>query len=179
MDSIEKRASRIRLVLFDVDGVLTDARVVLHGDGRESKQFHIRDGIAMVCAQRVGLQIGLLSARLSPTTAERAAQLGITLVHQGVASKVDAFDDILRGVRLSDEDVAYMGDDIVDLGVLARAGLAGAPADAVPEVRQRAHWIAQSAGGAGAAREFLELILRAQGRWYAIVLSFMPEAERA
>jgi len=179
MDSIEKRASRIRLVLFDVDGVLTDARVVLHGDGRESKQFHIRDGIAMVCAQRVGLQIGLLSARVSPTTAERAAQLGITLVHQGVASKVDAFDDILRGVRLSDEDVAYMGDDIVDLGVLARAGLAGAPADAVPEVRQRAHWIAQSAGGAGAAREFLELILRTQGRWDAIVRSFMPEAERA
>ena len=179
MESIEKRAARIRLVLFDVDGVLTDARVVLHGDGRESKQFHIRDGIAMVCAQRVGLQIGLLSARLSPTTAERAAQLGITLVHQGVSSKVDAFDDILRSVRVSDEEVAYMGDDIVDLGVLARAGLAGAPADAVSEVRQRAHWIAQSPGGAGAAREFLELILRAQGRWDAIVRSFMPEAERA
>ena len=178
-DSIEKRAARIRLVLFDVDGVLTDARVVLHGDGSESKQFHIRDGIVMVWAQRVGLKVGLLSARMSATTTERAAQLGITLVHQGVTSKVEAYDQIVSDIGMTDEEVAYMGDDIVDIGVLARVGLAGAPADAVPEVRDRVHWIASSGGGAGAAREFLELILRAQGRWDAIVQSFVPEAERA
>lgn len=177
--SIEKRAARIRLVLFDVDGVLTDARVVLHGDGSESKQFHIRDGIVMVWAQRVGLKIGLLSARMSQTTSVRAAQLGITLVHQGVPSKIDAYDEIVGDIGLLDEEVAYMGDDIVDIGVLLRVGLAGAPADAVPEVRERVHWIAPSAGGAGAAREFLELILRAQGLWDGIVRSFMPEAERA
>ena len=180
--SVEKRAARIRLVLFDVDGVLTDGRVVLHGDGRESKQFHIRDGIVMVWAQRVGLQVGLLSARLSATTTERAAQLGITLVHQGVASKIDAYDGILSTLGLSDEEVAYMGDDIVDIAVLARVGLAAAPADAVAEVRERVHWVAPSAGGAGAARELLELVLRTQGRWDAIVQSFMPltsEAGRA
>jgi 3-deoxy-D-manno-octulosonate 8-phosphate phosphatase (KDO 8-P phosphatase) len=172
--SVEKRAARIRLVLFDVDGVLTDGRVVLHGDGRESKQFHIRDGIVMVWAQRVGLQVGLLSARLSATTTERAAQLGITLVHQGVASKIDAYDEILSTVGLNDEDVAYMGDDIVDIAVLSRVGLATAPADAVAEVRERVHWVAPSAGGAGAARDLLELVLRTQGRWDAIVRSFMP-----
>ena len=180
--SVEKRAARIRLVLFDVDGVLTDGRVVLHGDGRESKQFHIRDGIVMVWAQRVGLQVGLLSARLSATTTERAAQLGITLVHQGVASKIDTYDEILRTIGLSDEEVAYMGDDIVDIAVLSRVGLAAAPADAVAEVRERVHWVAPSAGGAGAARELLELVLRTQGRWDTIVQSFMPltsEAERA
>jgi 3-deoxy-D-manno-octulosonate 8-phosphate phosphatase (KDO 8-P phosphatase) len=175
--TVDKRAARIRLVLFDVDGVLTDGRVVLHGDGSESKQFHIRDGIVMVWAQRVGLKIGLLSARMSATTAERAAQLGITLVHQGVPSKIDAYDEIVSDIGLSDEDVAYMGDDIVDIAVLSRVGLAAAPADAVPEVRERVHWLAPSAGGAGAARELLEVILRAQGRWDAIVRSFTPETE--
>jgi 3-deoxy-D-manno-octulosonate 8-phosphate phosphatase (KDO 8-P phosphatase) len=175
--TVEKRAARIRLVLFDVDGVLTDGRVVLHGDGSESKQFHIRDGIVMVWAQRVGLKIGLLSARMSATTAERAAQLGITLVHQGVPSKIDAYDEIVSDIGLNDEEVAYMGDDIVDIAVLSRVGLAAAPADAVPEVRERVHWLAPSAGGAGAARELLELILRAQGRWEAILRSFMPETE--
>ncbi|HEY3044014.1 MAG TPA: HAD hydrolase family protein [Vicinamibacterales bacterium] len=170
--TVDKRATRIRLVLFDVDGVLTDGRVVLHGDGRESKQFHIRDGIVMVWAQRVGLKIGLLSARKSATTAERAAQLGITLVHQGVASKIDAYDEIVSDIGLNDEEVAYMGDDIVDIAVLSRVGLAAAPADAVAEVRDRVHWVAPSPGGSGAARELLELILRAQGRWDAIVRSF-------
>jgi 3-deoxy-D-manno-octulosonate 8-phosphate phosphatase (KDO 8-P phosphatase) len=174
--SVEERAARIRLVLFDVDGVLTDGRVVLHGNGSESKQFHIRDGIVMVWAQRVGLTVGILSARMSPTTTERAAQLGITLVHQGVPSKIDAYDEIVGDIGLNDDEVAYMGDDIVDLAVLSRVGLATAPADAVAEVRRRVHWVAPSGGGAGAARELIELILRAQGRWDAIVNSFTPVA---
>jgi 3-deoxy-D-manno-octulosonate 8-phosphate phosphatase (KDO 8-P phosphatase) len=177
--TIDKRASRIQLALFDVDGVLTDGRVVLHGDGSESKQFHIRDGIVMVWAQRVGLRIGLLSARTSASTIERAAQLGITLVHQGVASKIDTYDLIVAQLGLADEAVAYMGDDIVDLAVLSRAGLAAAPADAVAEVRAAAHWVAPSAGGAGAARDLLELILRAQGRWDTILRSFMPQPQDA
>jgi 3-deoxy-D-manno-octulosonate 8-phosphate phosphatase (KDO 8-P phosphatase) len=183
--TLEKRAARVRLALFDVDGVLTDGRVVLHGDGSESKQFHIRDGIVMVWAQRVGLRIGLLSARLSATTSERAAQLGITLVRQGVASKIEAYDEIIGDIGLDDDEVAYMGDDIVDIAVLSRVGLAAAPADAVSEVRERVHWVAPSAGGAGAARELLELILRVQGRWDSIVGSFTPStssttgAERA
>jgi 3-deoxy-D-manno-octulosonate 8-phosphate phosphatase (KDO 8-P phosphatase) len=125
-----------------------------------------------VWAQRVGLKIGLLSARMSATTAERAAQLGVTLVHQGVPSKIDAYDQIVSDIGLNDDEVAYMGDDIVDLAVLSRVGLAAAPADAVPEVRERAHWIAQAAGGAGAARELLELILRAQDQWDGIIRSF-------
>lgn len=177
--SIEAQAARIQLVLFDVDGVLTDGRVLLHGDGTESKAFHIRDGIAIVWAQRVGLKVGLLSARMSPTTAQRAAQLGITLVHQGVPSKIHAYDEIVGDIGLKDDDVAYMGDDIVDLAVLSRVGLSAAPADAVQEVRARAHWVASAPGGAGAARELIELILRAQGRWDAIVRSFTPEALRA
>ena len=120
--SIEDKARRIKLLLFDVDGVLTDGRVTIHADGTESKSFGIRDGIAMVWAQRAGIRVGLLSARLSATTPHRAAQLGITLVYHGVSSKLETYDKILADLGLTDEDVAYMGDDVVDLAVLMRAG---------------------------------------------------------
>jgi 3-deoxy-D-manno-octulosonate 8-phosphate phosphatase (KDO 8-P phosphatase) len=128
--SIEDKARRIKLLLFDVDGVLTDGRVTIHADGTESKSFGIRDGIAMVWAQRAGIRVGLLSARLSATTPHRAAQLGITLVYHGVSSKLDTYDQILTDLGLTDQDVAYMGDDVVDLAVLLRAGLSAAPAQA-------------------------------------------------
>src|SRR5438876_8239383 len=111
--SIQAQATRIRLILFDVDGVLTDGKIVLHADGTESKRFDIRDGIVMVWAQRAGIKVGFLSARNSPVTTHRAAQLGIALVHNGVAvNKLDTYDDILREQTLSDGDVAYMGDDV-------------------------------------------------------------------
>jgi 3-deoxy-D-manno-octulosonate 8-phosphate phosphatase (KDO 8-P phosphatase) len=178
VSSIEARAARIKLVLFDVDGVLTDGRVLLHGDGTESKAFFIRDGIAMVWAQRMDLKIGLLSARSSPSTNQRAAQLGITLVYQ-VPNKLATYETILREVGVSDEEVAYMGDDILDLGVLVRVGLSTAPADAVREVRERVHWVAPSRGGQGAARELVELIFRAQGRWDSLVASFTAAPQDA
>lgn len=175
---LAEKAARITLVLFDVDGVLTDGHVILHGDGTESKAFFIRDGIAMVWAQRMGLTVGLLSARMSPTTTQRAAQLGITLVYQ-VPNKLATYEQILREVGVGDDQVAYMGDDILDLGVLARAGLSAAPADAVEDVRDRVHWVASLAGGQGAARELLEMILRAQDKWDGLVASFIPLPERA
>src|SRR5207248_11011839 len=165
-NQVQAQASRIRLILFDVDGVLTDGKIVLHADGTESKRFDIRDGIAMVWAQRVGVTIGFLSARNSPVTTQRAAQLGITLVHNGVpVNKLETYETILRQQALDDEDVAYMGDDIPDLPVLGRAGLSAAPADAVDEVRARVDWVTRSTGGYGAARELVELVLRAQGKW--------------
>ena len=173
--SLQSKAAAIRLILFDVDGVLTDGRVIVHADGSESKTFVIRDGIAMVWAQRSDVKVGLLSARNSPTTPHRAAQLGITLVHQGVSSKLEAYERILDAERLTDENVAYMGDDIVDLAVLSRVGLSCAPADAVPEVRSRVDWVSRFNGGDGAARELVELILRAQGTWDAVVASYENE----
>ena len=173
--SLEDKASRIRLILFDVDGVLTDGMVRIHGDGSESKNFSIRDGIAMVWAQRAGLKVGLLSARNSPTTPHRAAQLGLTIVYQGVSSKAEAFGRILAAERVAEADVAYMGDDIVDLGVLARAGLSAAPADAVPEVREQVDWTSRAKAGRGAARELIELILKTQGRWNAVVAAYANE----
>src|SRR5262249_22186180 len=123
----------------------------------------------IVLAQRAGLIVGFLSARTSTPTAQRAAQLGVTLLHQGVASKIETYEQIVDELLLEDEQVAYMGDDGVDLAGVARAGLAAAPADAVEEVRSRVHWVSRSNGGQGAAREFIELILRAQKRWEPLV----------
>ena len=178
--TIETKASRIRLILFDVDGVLTDGKILLHADGTESKRFDIRDGIVMVWAQRVGIRVGFLSARNSPVTAQRAAQLGITLVHNGVpVSKLETYDDILRQEGFADSDVAYMGDDVLDLPVLGRVGLSTAPADAVEDVRTRVDWVSRSAGGRGAARELVEMILRAQAKWEPLVAAFVAEGQRA
>jgi 3-deoxy-D-manno-octulosonate 8-phosphate phosphatase (KDO 8-P phosphatase) len=162
-------------VLFDVDGVLTDGRVLLHADGSESKQFDIKDGTGIVLAQRAGLTVGFLSARMSAATHQRAAQLGVSLVHQGVASKIETYGQIVDELLLDDEQVAYMGDDIVDLPVLARVGLAAAPADASSDVRSRVHWVSQADGGRGAARELIELILRAQKRWESVVAEYSQQ----
>ncbi len=178
-DAVIAKAKRVKLLLFDVDGVLTDATVQLHGNGTESKQFHIRDGIAMVWAQRAGLKVGLLSARASTATAQRAAQLGVTLVHQGVASKIDTYEQIVGDMTMRDEEVAYMGDDIVDLAVLARVGLSTAPADAVEDVRARVDWVSRFDGGRGAVRELIETVLRAQDLWEPIVDGYATEGQRA
>ena len=141
-------ARRVRLLLLDVDGVLTDGTILLHHDGAESKAFHIRDGAAIVWAQRAGLKVGLLSGRASDATVQRAAQLGIPLVVQGAADKLAAYEQILREAALEDGEVAYMGDDLQDLPVLRRVGFSAAPADAPPRsaprtLGERAAWRAR------------------------------------
>lgn len=174
--TIDARAARIRLLVFDVDGVLTDGVVTVHADGTESKGFHIRDGAAIVWAQRLGLPVALLSARASGATAQRAAQLAIRTVVQGAGSKIHGYERIVRDAGTADDEVAFMGDDLLDLPVLARVGLAAAPADAAPEVIARAHWTATRPGGRGAVREFIEMVLRAQGRWADVVREYDPDA---
>lgn len=171
---IDSRARALRLLLFDVDGVLTDGRILLHADGSESKQYHIRDGSGLVWARRAGLLTGLLSARSSLSTTQRAQQLGIPIVRQGVDEKLTAYEQILAEHGLTDAEVAFMGDDLLDLPVLTRVGLSCAPADAAPEVRTRVHWVSGLNGGAGAVRELVELVLRAQGRWQAIIERYLP-----
>jgi len=175
--TVEKRAAKIKLLLFDVDGVLTDGRILMHADGSESKTFDIKDGTGIVWALRQGLTVGFLSARSSAATAQRAAQLGVTLVHQGVRSKLDTYEQIVDGLILEDDQTAYMGDDLLDLPVLSRVGLATAPADAAAEVRSRVHWVTSAKGGSGAARELIEMILRAQGRWEGLLATYVNEAQ--
>ena len=176
---VARRAAGIELVLFDVDGVLTDGKILLHADGSESKQFDIKDGTGIVWAQRAGLRVGLLSARTSASTSQRAAQLGITLVHQGVGSKLETYEQTIADIGVADERVAYMGDDLLDLPVLSRVGLAAAPADAVHEVRSRVHWVSAARGGDGAARDLIEVLLRAQNKWDGLLASYLREGQHA
>jgi 3-deoxy-D-manno-octulosonate 8-phosphate phosphatase (KDO 8-P phosphatase) len=174
---VDARAKEVRLILFDVDGVLTDGKLLLHADGSESKQFDIKDGTAIVWALRLGFTVGFLSARTSAVTSRRAAQLGVTLVHQGVASKLETYDQIVDELLLEGNQVAYMGDDVLDLPVLGRVGLAAAPADAAGDVRSRVHWVSAKRGGDGAARELIEIILRAQNKWDEIIAAYLAEAQ--
>jgi 3-deoxy-D-manno-octulosonate 8-phosphate phosphatase (KDO 8-P phosphatase) len=176
--TLNSKAARIRLLLFDVDGVLTDGKILLHPDGGESKRFDIKDGAGIVLAHRAGLMTGLLSSRESRATTLRAAQLAIRIVRQNVPTKIEAYDQILREQRLDDAQVAFMGDDLLDLPVLGRAGLSAAPADAVEDVRTRVDWVSRARGGDGAVRELIELVLRAQDRWTSTVEAFTPSVER-
>lgn len=161
------------MLVFDVDGVLTDGTIVVHGDGSESKTFNIKDGAAIVWAQRAGLAVALLSARSADATAVRAAQLGISTIVQGSANKIVGFEQILAGAELTDEQVGYMGDDLQDLPVLRRAGFSAAPADAPPEVRAAVQWVSASGGGRGAVRECIEHVLRAQSRWRTAIADYL------
>jgi 3-deoxy-D-manno-octulosonate 8-phosphate phosphatase (KDO 8-P phosphatase) len=167
--ALADRLRALRVLLFDVDGVLTDGEIELSSDGAESKQFSIRDGAALVWAQREGLTVGLLSGRPSEVTTRRADELGIRLVVQSPAKKADAYRQLVEANGFGDEHVAYMGDDLLDLPVIARVGLSAAPSDAAAEVKARVDWVSAQRGGRGAVREFIELVLKAQGRWDAIV----------
>ena len=175
---LARQAAGIRLLLLDVDGVLTDGRILIHADGTESKQFNIRDGTAVVWAQRAGLAVGLLSGRHSAATAARAAQLGIGIVRQAAADKLQMFRDLLEQERLRAPEVAFMGDDLWDLPVLSQVGLSAAPADAAPEVLSRVDWVSHCGGGQGAVRELVEMLLRAQGEWDALLQGYLPEGAR-
>lgn len=168
----ESRARALRVLLFDVDGVLTDGGVYIEADGRELKRFSIKDGAAIALAPKFGLMTGILSARASPATNARAAELGMKIVMQGVTSKKQALDEIIAGHNVTAAEIAYMGDDLVDLPVLARAGIAACPKDAVEEVSSACHWISRSGGGHGAAREFIEVILKARGQWDDVLSQF-------
>jgi 3-deoxy-D-manno-octulosonate 8-phosphate phosphatase (KDO 8-P phosphatase) len=171
--AIRKRAARIKLFLCDVDGVLTDGSIFIGGE-RESKRFNIRDGLGLVLARRAGLKIGWVSARPSPATKLRADELKIHfLVQQGDrTSKTGAIEELLTQEKLSWSEVCFVGDDIVDLGPLKRAGLAVAVADGVTEAKAAAHFVTRMAGGHGAVREVIEIILRAQEKWAPLVAHY-------
>ena len=164
------RLPQIKLFLCDVDGVLTDGSIFIGGE-REFKRFNIRDGLGIVLARRAGLKVGWVSARPSLSTKLRADELKIDfLVQQGDnISKTAAIEQLLAQEKLSWGETCFVGDDIIDLGPLTRAGFAVAVGDAVPEAKAAAHFTTQAVGGRGAVREAIEMILRAQGKWAQFV----------
>lgn len=163
MSTLQDKARRIELAVFDVDGVLTDGRLILGDDGTEHKSFHVRDGLGLVLLREAGIQVAIISARQSPVTAERMAALGIEYVFQGSEDKSKTFTELLERLQLDGQQAAYTGDDVIDLPVLSRAGLSAAVADAHALVRERVDFVTRADGGRGAVREVCELILEARG----------------
>ncbi|MGH9780886.1 MAG: KdsC family phosphatase [Candidatus Acidiferrales bacterium] len=170
---VKRRAKKIRLLLMDVDGVLTNGTVNLQafpdGSVAEMKVFNAHDGAGVKLASIVGLRSGVITGRNTPAVDQRAKEMGVEFVYQGQAKKIGAYEEILQRAGVKDEEVAYMGDDLPDLPLLVRVGLAVAVADAATEVIRTAHYVTRAKGGEGAAREVVELILKSQGKWEAAI----------
>jgi 3-deoxy-D-manno-octulosonate 8-phosphate phosphatase (KDO 8-P phosphatase) len=179
---IQERAAKIRLLLMDVDGVLTDGRLynVPGPDGKmaETKGFDSQDGIALQWMARAGIATGLISGRVSPATAERAAQCKFKYVYQGYTEKIPILEEILADAKIPPEEVAYIGDDFTDVVVMRRVGFAIATANARPEVKPIAHYVTQARGGDGAVREVVELLFKAQGKWDGILKHYEITLEK-
>jgi 3-deoxy-D-manno-octulosonate 8-phosphate phosphatase (KDO 8-P phosphatase) len=163
MDAVLERARGIRLLVLDVDGVLTDGRLFISAAGEELKVFHVRDGSGLVAIQRAGITVAIISGRDSPAVTRRATELGIRHVHQGVADKGALLDRLLDELGIAAEETACVGDDTPDAPMLRRAGLAIGVADAHPALLAAAHWVTKSNGGQGAVREVCDLLLSAHG----------------
>lgn len=163
MKDIFEKAAQIRLVVFDVDGVLTDGSLYLGDDGQEYKAFHSRDGHGMKMLKRTGVQIAVITGRTSQVVVHRMANVGVEHVYQGHTDKLPAFEALLAKLGLAAQQTAFVGDDVVDLPAMRRAGLAIAVQDAHPLVKAHAHWQTPNRGGRGAARDVCELIMEAQG----------------
>ncbi|MCU7843625.1 MAG: 3-deoxy-manno-octulosonate-8-phosphatase KdsC [Candidatus Thiodiazotropha sp. (ex Monitilora ramsayi)] len=163
MQDIQSKAQEIKLVVFDVDGVLTDGSLYLGDDGQEYKAFNSRDGHGMKMLQQSGVIIGIITGRTSEVVRIRMESLGVEHVYQGKLEKLPAFEELRDKLGLRDEQVAYVGDDVVDLPIMRRVGLAIAVNDAHPLVKQHSHWQTPNAGGRGAGRDVCEMIMEAQG----------------
>jgi 3-deoxy-D-manno-octulosonate 8-phosphate phosphatase (KDO 8-P phosphatase) len=173
--TLAERCSRIELLLLDVDGVLTDGGIIYDDGGRESKQFHVRDGSALKFWLMAGKRAAILTGRTSRVVEVRAKEVGITPVIQGATDKLAGYRDILTQTDKQPAQVCFVGDDLPDLPVMRHCGLAVAVADACAEVIAEAHYVTSAAGGRGAVREVVELILRSQGHWAEIVERYRNE----
>jgi len=166
---MNEKLEKIKLLLLDVDGVMTDGRIIYDANGLESKFFNVKDGHGIKMLQRYGLEIGIITGRTSVVVDFRARELGIELVYQGALKKLESYEDIKLRTGLSDHQIAFMGDDVIDVPVLRRVGFSAAPADALPEVAALVDYVAKNGGGRGAVREICDLILKGRGLWGEMV----------
>lgn len=172
-EEIIEKIRPVRLFIFDVDGVLTDGRIIYNDAGQETKFFDVRDGHGIKLLMRAGIEVGILSARESNVVKYRADNLGIELVYLGRKDKLSAFEEILQSKSITPKEIAYMGDDIIDLPVIKRAGFSATVADGVEEVKAMADYVAAKKGGRGAVREVAEVVLKAKGKWDEIMSHYL------
>ena len=164
-----KKAAKIQLLLLDVDGVLTDGRIIIDDRGIETKQFYVRDGQGIALLLRAGIKVGFLSARKSASVRRRAKELGVDLVCEGVRDKLEAYCEIKRNVGFKDDQIAYVGDDIIDLPILRRAGLAVSVRDGWEGLKRTVDYVTSASGGQGAVLEVAELLLKTQTKWHLLI----------
>ena len=162
---IEERAKKIKMLVLDVDGVLTDGKIIYNDLGIESKNFNVKDGFAMLILNRAGIKSAIITAKKSRVLVKRIKEMMINRLYQNAFNKLEAYRDILKRFGLADEDICYIGDDLLDLPLLKRVGLAVSVTDGVEEVKTAAHYVTEKKGGEGAVREVIELILKAQEKW--------------
>ena len=174
-EDVLQRAGRIKLLLMDCDGVLTDGRLWLTEDYDEQKTFHARDGQGISLMHRAGLRTGIISGRKSSAVDRRAHDLKMSFVHQYAKDKIAALEQIIAEAKVAVDECAFIGDDLADIAPMRRVGLAVAVADAVVETKEAAHYVTSLNGGKGAVREVCELILKAQGRWQDLMKHFIPQ----
>jgi 3-deoxy-D-manno-octulosonate 8-phosphate phosphatase (KDO 8-P phosphatase) len=160
--SLSTKLKKIKLLLLDVDGVMTDGGIYYSNSGDEFKKFNIQDGYGITKLRRAGINIGIITGRISNLVARRAEELGIKEIYQNLDNKLEAYESIKNKFDLTDADIAYIGDDEFDLPVLDRAGFSAAPIDAAPAVKKRVHYVCKCGGGNGAVREIIEMILQNQ-----------------
>ncbi len=172
MDSIFRKAKKIRLLLLDVDGILTDGRILYNEKGQEIKCFHIQDGQGIRWLLREGVEVGFLSGRSSRAVEMRARELGVSFLFQGIKDKIKIFEKLLQKTKLNPKQVSFMGDDFMDLPLLKKVGLSISVSNGHPLVQKKVDYVTRTAGGFGAVREVSELILRAQGKWDSILRDY-------
>jgi len=176
MQDILEKARKIKLVIFDIDGVLTTGALFIGDDGQEYKAFHSKDGHGLRMLQDAGVEVAILTGRKSNVVAHRAKDLGITRVYQGKREKLPAYEELLQETGLNHDEIAYVGDDVVDLPVMTKVGLAICVQDGHPFVKKHSHWITDHNGGCGAGRDVCELILEAQGKLQTMLESYISPA---
>jgi 3-deoxy-D-manno-octulosonate 8-phosphate phosphatase (KDO 8-P phosphatase) len=175
IDDITERARKIKILIVDCDGVLTDGRIIMLPGGDETKAFDVKDGHAVVMLQRAGLKAAIISGRESSVVRARAKELGVAHLYEMAWVKTEPYEKILSEEGLKDEEACYVGDDVIDIPLLRRAGLAVTVADAVQEAKQHSHLVTRRAGGRGAVREVIELILKAQGKWQEALSRYVKD----
>jgi len=170
--NLDKKAKKIKLLLLDVDGVLTDGSIIYGEADQEFKLFNVKDGLGIKLAQAARIQIGIITGRTSEVVKKRADELNIEILHQGQKDKLEAYEQIKKQFNLTDNQIAYIGDDLNDLTLIQQVGLSIAVNDACDEVKKEVDYITEKPGGKGAVREVTELILKNQGKWHALMGSY-------
>jgi len=171
--TVKQRAKRVKMLILDIDGVMTDGRIIYDSRGNELKCFNVLDGMGLALLHQAGIKVALITAKGSPAVLRRSRDIGAVEVKQGAIDKIKPFREILKKYKLSSKDICFIGDDLVDLPIMKRAGLACAVPNACSQVKKLSHYLTKKEGGKGAVREVIEIILRAQNKWQRLIRRFL------